>query len=375
MAYALLTALEQRIATGQIELDPAQRAAAQQLDRLADALSKWRPPGSGILGGLFGSRQPPPRGLYIHGKVGRGKTMLMDLFYDEVEFTPKRRVHFHAFMSEVHDLINTARKREDGDPISYAASQIAANARLICFDEFHVTDIADAMILGRLFTALFAEPIVLVATSNVPPSGLYRDGLNRQLFLPFVALLEATVAVLELASARDYRLEKLAGQSLYFSPTGPAADNALREVFFRLTGKLRGEPRYIDIKGRRLRISEAAEGVAFVTFAELCDSPLGANDYLGIADAFHSVILSGIPILAPERRAAARRLVTLVDTLYDRHVGLIVSADAEPDALHPEGDESFLFERTASRLIEMRSPEYLAKRKQTEGPPSADRSL
>jgi cell division protein ZapE len=363
MPQALLDILAARVASGQLQPDAAQSRALEHLDQLSSMLRKWRPASTGLLGGLFASKAPPPCGLYIHGKVGRGKTMLMDLFHEAIAFKPRRRVHFHAFMSEVHAAIGEARKSVDGDPIPFVADKIADSAQLLCFDEFHVTDIADAMILGRLFTGLFERQVVVVATSNVPPSGLYKNGLNRQLFEPFIALLEARMEVLELESAKDFRLEKLAGQPLYFTPVTATSEAALRAAFTRLTGRTKGEPRDIDVKGRKVRISEMAEGTAFVTFAELCARPLGPEDYLQLAEAFHTIILSGVPILVRDRRAEARRFITLIDTLYDAHVGLIVSAEAEPDALHPAGDEAFLFERTASRLIEMRSAGYLAARR------------
>jgi cell division protein ZapE len=275
----------------------------------------------------------------------------------------RRRVHFHAFMSEVHKAIAEARASVDGDPIPHVAEKIADSAQLLCFDEFHVTDIADAMILGRLFSGLFERQVVVVATSNVPPSGLYKNGLNRQLFEPFIGMLETRMEVLELESAKDFRLEKLAGQPLYFTPVDARSEAALRAAFLRLTGQAKGMPRDLDVNGRKVRIGEMAEGTAFVTFEELCARPLGADDYLHMAEAFHTIILSGVPILSRDRRAEARRFITLIDTLYDAHVGLIVSAEAEPDALHPAGDEAFLFERTASRLIEMRSAAYLEARR------------
>jgi cell division protein ZapE len=364
MPQDLLTVFKARLAAGAIQPDPAQQAALDQLAHLASALRTWKPPGKGLLSGLFASKTPPPRGLYIHGKVGRGKTMLMDLFHTAVAVKAKRRIHFHAFMSEVHTAINEARKTVPGDPIPYVANKIADHAHVLCFDEFHVTDIADAMILGRLFEALFARHVVIVATSNVAPQGLYKDGLNRQLFEPSIALIEANMAVLELAAAKDYRLERLAGQKLYFTPLDAASKANLRAAFTTLTGHATGAPRDLNVKGRNVRLSEVAEGAAYLTFDELCARPLGAEDYLQLAEALHTVVLEGVPILHRDRRAEARRFVILIDTLYDAGVGLIVSAEAEPDALHPAGDESFLFERTASRLIEMRSESYLLRRRQ-----------
>ncbi|MGE0765394.1 MAG: cell division protein ZapE [Hyphomicrobiaceae bacterium] len=362
MADGPLEFLDARIRSGEMEDDAVQRAAARRLGELESALATWRSGKRWTFGGLFGGRAPPPRGLYIYGKVGRGKTMLMDLFYETSQFPSRRRVHFHEFMAETHDRIGAARKSLEGDPIPHVAAEIAAGAGLLCFDELHVTDIADAMILGRLFKGLFEREVVMVATSNVPPSELYKNGLNRQLFLPSIALIEAHMAVMELQSSKDFRLEKLEGQQLYFSPLGDRADEALAAAFTRLTGLQRGKPVDLDVKGRTLHVPEAGRGVARFTFDELCDRPLGSLDYLHLAHRFHTLILSDIPRLVPERRAAARRFINLIDTLYDARVGLIASAAAEPDDLHPEGDQSFLFERTASRLTEMRSAAYLDSR-------------
>jgi cell division protein ZapE len=275
-------------------------------------------------------------------------------------------------MAETHDRIGAARKSVDGDPIPHVAAEIAAGAGLLCFDELHVTDIADAMILGRLFKGLFERDVVMVATSNVPPSGLYKNGLNRQLFLPSIALIEQHMEVIELVSAKDFRLEKLEGQQLYFTPLGDRASRALSAAFTRLTGLPRGNPEELDVKGRRWTVPEAARGVARFTFDELCDRPLGSLDYLHLARRYHTIILDGIPRLVPERRSAARRFINLIDSLYDARVGLIASAEAEPDDLHPEGDQSFLFERTASRLIEMRSAAYLESRMERIGSHDAE---
>ena len=364
MANGPLDYLEARMAAGEMDRDEAQLAVARRLGELEAGLLGWRGGRRWSLAGLFGGQSPVPRGLYIHGKVGRGKTMLMDLFYETSRFPAKRRLHFHEFMAETHDLIGAARKAVDGDPIPHVAAQIASGTRLLCFDELHVTDIADAMILGRLFKGLFERDTVMVATSNVAPSELYKNGLNRQLFLPSIALIEHHMEVLELVAAKDFRLEKLEGQQLYFTPLGEASRRALSAAFTRLTGLPRGKPSEIDVKGRRLVVPEAARGVARFTFEELCDRPLGSLDYLHLARRFHTLVLDGIPRLVPQRRAAARRFINLIDTLYDARVGLIASAEAEPDHLHPEGDQSLLFERTASRLIEMRSAAYLESRMQ-----------
>jgi cell division protein ZapE len=359
MAFDPAKALDAYLAEHAIVPDAAQRAVLARLNALSKALTAWQPT-RGRLGSFFAGKSVAPQGVYIHGKVGRGKTMLMDAFFATAPIELKRRVHFHAFMSETHTAIGTARHDVPGDPIPHVAKGIAERARLLCFDEFHITDIADAMILGRLFRALFEHGVVVVATSNVAPSGLYRNGLNRDLFEPFIALLETRLDVVELDAVRDYRLDRLMGRPLYFTPLGPDADAALREAFLRLTGFAVGEPRDLDVDGRKVRLPEVAEGTVFATFEDLCAKPLGARDYLKLAATCHTLILANVPVLHRERRTEARRFITLIDTLYDARTRLIVSAEAEPDALHPAGDEAFLFERTASRLQEMRSADYLA---------------
>jgi cell division protein ZapE len=362
MAGRLLEQYERRVALGEIEPDGAQREAVLRLDALASMLEDWRPGGrGGLLSSLFRPRAATPRGLYLHGGVGRGKTMLMDLFFEEVSFTPKRRLHFHEFMSEVHDRIQRGRATTDGDPIPFVAGEIAAEAGLLCFDELTITDIADAMILARLFKALFERGLVVVATSNSPPDRLYWNGLNRQLFLPFIALLEEQVDVFELRSAKDFRLDKLAGRQLYFAPLNERAAAGVEEHWARLTGKHPGAPTFVDVKGRQVHVPMASMGVARFAFSDLCEKALGSLDYLHIAHSFHTIVVEGIPVLTPERRNEARRLVHLIDTLYDNRNCLIVSAEAEPDQLYPQGDGAQLFERTASRLMEMRSEAYLAR--------------
>lgn len=361
----MLARLDALAASGEIQADKAQRDAAVALDALSLELRRWRAARRTSFTRLFGGTGPDaPRGLYIWGQVGRGKTMLMDMFHESVGFKPRRRIHFHEFMAEVHDRIGAARAHTPGDPIPQVAKDIAAEASLLCFDEFHVTDIADAMILGRLFTALFAAEVVVVATSNVPPERLYKDGLNRQLFVPFIELLAAKTASLELVAAKDFRLEKLAGHPLYFSPLDRAAQASVRESFARLSGAAKGQPRDLEVKGRKVHVPEAANGVALFDFDDLCMKPLGALDYLHIAHAFHTLVITNVPALNRDRRAEARRFITLIDTLYDARVGLVISAAAEPDQIYPSGDEAFLFERTTSRLIEMRSESYLNSRDQ-----------
>jgi cell division protein ZapE len=358
----LLDTYRARVAEGVIEADPAQARVAEQLHGLALELQAWRRR-TGLAAWLRGS-PPAPKGLYIFGAVGRGKTMLMDLFYKATPFQPKRRIHFHEFMAEVHERIAAARRGEQGDPIPQVARVLAAQARLLCFDELHVTDIADAMILGRLFKAMFADDVVIVATSNVSPDDLYKDGLNRALFLPFIDLIGEHMQVEELQAAKDFRLEKLAGKPLYFTPADARARTELDRLWRELTGNHPGAPLDLDLMGRKLHVPLASMGVARFTFAELCEQPLGPSDFLALSHAFHTLLIDEIPVLRPAQKNVTRRFVNLIDTLYDNRVGLIASAAAEPDRLYPEGDVRFLLERTASRLIEMRTEGYLASRNQ-----------
>ena len=350
-----------------IEADPAQAQAAEHLESLAQQLRRWRRRKG--LSALITGSEPAPKGRYIFGPVGRGKTMLMDLFFQATTFRPKRRLHFHEFMAEVHDRIGAARKAVPGDPIPHVAKGIADESALLCFDELHVTDIADAMILGRLFRALFEAQVVVVATSNVAPGELYRNGLNRALFLPFIELIGQHMEVEELLAAKDFRLDKLAGKPLYFAPADARARAEMDRLWGELTGHHPGAPADLEVKGRKLRVPLASMGVARFTFAELCEAPLGANDFLRIAHAFHTVMIDAIPVLAKAPRDVTRRFVNLIDTLYDARVCLVASAAAEPQALYAAGDMAYLFERTASRLIEMRSQGYLAARMDRLGAP------
>jgi cell division protein ZapE len=358
-------------ASGAIEHDPAQAALAARLDALASRLDEAALASKGrALGWLFGAKHraaTSTRGLYIWGSVGRGKTMLMDMFHDRLALRAKRRAHFHAFMAEVHERIHAFRQRvrageeKDGDPIAPTARAIADETRVLCFDEFAVTDIADAMILGRLFTALFNEGVTLVATSNVEPSRLYEDGLNRALFTPFLDLLARNVDVMKLEARTDFRLEKLAGSPVYHSPLGAGATAALGRAFERLTGMAQAPSLTLQVQGHALQIPQATQGVARASFADLCAHAYGASDYLAIARRFHTLVLDDVPLLEVENRNEAKRFIILIDTLYERSVKLVVSAAAEPHLLYraDHGREAFEFDRTASRLIEMRSREYL----------------
>ncbi len=359
------------VADGRLEADPAQAELATRLDRLAAGLVGYRPGRrAGALGRLIGAKpNGAPRGLYIHGAVGRGKTLLMDIFFEIAPLALKRRVHFHAFMADVHARVHRWRQmRKRGeivgeDPIAPVAAALAGEAWLLCFDEFGVRDIADAMILGRLFTALFAAGVVVVATSNAAPGDLYKDGLNRALFLPFVATMRERLDVVELAARTDFRLEKLARAPVYYCPDDARAGAALDATFLSLTGAPRGAPMDIALLGRTLRVPQAIDGVARFSFDEICRRPLGAADYLAIAERFHTLVVDHIPALGEGERNEARRFITLVDALYDMRVKLIASAAAEPAELYraPDGAEAFEFARAASRLIEMRSVDYLGE--------------
>ncbi len=349
-----------------ISFDPAQERAAQRLEALHGALAGGAPkPARGFR--LFGRRKAAeagPRGVYLHGGVGRGKTMLMDLFFDAVQLERKRRVHFHAFMQEVHKAINVANRETEGsdDPIPVLARQIAEEACLLCFDEFHVTDIADAMILGRLFEGLFTEGVVPVMTSNRHPDELYKGGLNRQLFLPFIEIINDRLDVVSLDGPQDYRQLFLKQARLYHTPLSPAAEAELGRAFERLSGGGALEPVTLHVQGRALSIPRAAKGVARLSFAELCEQPLGAADYLTLATAFHTIVLGGIPRLGKEKRNEAKRFVTLIDVLYEHKVHLICAADAPPSELYQAGEGAFEFARTASRLTEMQSEDYVSER-------------
>jgi cell division protein ZapE len=360
------------VAAGEIERDPAQDALAARLDRLNARLDTHRlARKSSSLGWLFGTREKterPLKGLYIHGEVGRGKTMLMDLFFAASAVRRKRRAHFHEFMADVHERVHAYRQMikagtlANGDPIVRVAGDIAEESWLLCFDEFHVTDIADAMILGRLFTSLFARGVIVVATSNVDPDELYKDGLNRALFLPFIAQLRQHMDVARLAARADFRLQKLTSVRVWHVPADAAADRALDEAWRRLTLGEAGSPVELVVKGHVVHVPRAAHRVARFTFAELCERPLGPIDYLRLAREFQALVLDHVPVMDYPQRNEAKRFIALIDTMYDNAVKLVASAAAEPMALYraTEGYEASEFRRTASRLIEMGSQDYLA---------------
>jgi cell division protein ZapE len=361
-----MTALAERyralVAGGELKPDPDQQHAVAVLDALAARLAK---PRRGLLG-LFGKAESPG-GVYLWGGVGRGKSMLMDLAFETIDVEPRRRVHFHEFMLEVHARLREEREREESDPLPKVAEAIAGEAKLLCFDEMVVGNPADAMILSRLFSHLLEEGVTVVTTSNRPPRDLYLGGLNRELFLPFIDLIEAKLEVVPLNGPVDYRLERLGGMPTWYVPNGPEATRALSEAFFRLTDhpvEDRARVPSEDLPlggGRTLHVPKSLKGVAVLSFRRLCGEARGAADYLAVARHFHTVILVGIPRMGPENRNEAARFVTLIDALYEHKVKLLAAADAVPEELYVAGDGAFEFERTASRLIEMRSADYLAE--------------
>jgi cell division protein ZapE len=360
------------VAAGEIERDTGQEEVVARLARLNERLAMHRlARKSSSLGWLFGQRVEPGqqlKGLYIWGEVGRGKTMLMDMFFAACPVQRKRRAHFHQFMLDVHERLNAYRQKLKvgetlaGDPIHLVADDLAEQAWVLCFDEFHVTDIADAMILGRLFTRMFERGVVVVATSNVEPPELYKDGLNRALFIPFIALLEERMDVVRLDARTDFRMEKLIDVKVWLVPADEAADRALDAAWRRLAGGRNGHALDLIVKGHHLHVPCAAMGVARFSFDDLCGQPLGAIDYLRIAHEFHTIVIDRVPAMTYADRNEAKRFIALIDTLYDAGVKLVASAAAEPAALYQadDGYEANEFKRTASRLIEMGSTEYLA---------------
>ncbi|MDB5467115.1 MAG: conserved predicted ATPase [Phenylobacterium sp.] len=370
MPSALQAAYDARLERGELRPDPAQAEGLRALVRLEQELAEAAPTGG--LAALF--RKPQSlRGVYLVGPVGRGKSMLMDLFFETAPTESKRRTHFHVFMGEVHRLIGewrsgdaAARKARFGqhkgdDPIPPVADMVAGAARLLCFDEFQVTDIADAMILGRLFEALFARGVTLVATSNRAPDDLYKDGINRQLFLPFIDLLKARLEVVMVAGGHDYRLDRLRAAGAWFSPDDPDNQRSFDRLWCDMLGAEEESGATVEVLGRKITLPRASGGLVRAGFASLCSVALGPNDYLALAARFHTVFLEDVPKLTSNRREEARRFVILIDTLYEAKTRLVVLAEAEPAQLYPAGDGAFEFDRTASRLQEMRSADWLSE--------------
>jgi cell division protein ZapE len=370
MDHPLFDKYRARVAKGELKLDAAQDAAAQRLEALDEALKHYRPGRRS----WFGPRRVP-RGIYLWGDVGRGKSMLMDMFFACAPTAPKRRVHFNAFMMDTHARIHAWRnldprvrsKRPEyvadagDDPIPPVARAIAREAALLCFDELQVNDVADAMILGRLFAQLFDNGTVIVATSNTRPKRLYEGGLNRQLFLPFIALIEDRLDVVEIDGPQDYRLARIAALNRYIAPLGPQADAAMDEAWALVTGCRSGEPETLRLLGRELIVPAACAGAARFSFDALCLKPLAAPDYLALARRYEMLFVDRVPVMTPEMRDAARRLTLLIDTLYDESINFVCSAAAPPDALYVDGDGADAFRRTASRLVEMQSTDYAAR--------------
>ena len=360
--------LQKRVQAGELRADAEQLVAAQKLDELLIRLESYKPKRT------LRGRTATPNGLYIWGGVGRGKSMLMDMFFEAAPTQKKTRVHFHAFMQDIHKRISSWRKLSSkerkaqpnyvrgagDDPIAPTAKAIAADATLLCFDEFHVTDITDAMILSRLFTALLARGVVVVATSNRAPDDLYKDGLNRKLFLPFIELLKQKLEVLAFNGDEDHRLRKLHKAPMHYSPLGAKADAGIEAIWQRLIRLNQPSLQTLKVQGREVDLLAAA-GTARVNFSDLCDRALGAADYLEIAKTFTTLILENVPKMGPHNRNEAKRFVTLIDALYENKTKLVLSADALPEKLYDAGDGAFEFERTASRLMEMRSDEYIGQ--------------
>jgi cell division protein ZapE len=357
-AYAALAA------AGELKPDQDQKGAVKALDRLEYELTHNK---LGWFERLLGRPRDAPCGVYLWGGVGRGKSMLMDLAFDNIDVRPKRRTHFHAFMIEVHQRLREARRSEEGDPVTRVAREIADEVKLLAFDEMMVTNSADAMIMSRLFTALIDQGVAIVTTSNRPPRDLYENGLNRELFIPFIELIERRMEVVPLNGPTDYRLDRMQGLDTWLVPNGPEATQRLSAAFFQLTDhpvedRARVPSEELDVGGgRTLHVPKSLKGVAVFSFKRLCGEARGAADYLAIARRFHTVIVVGIPIMTVAMRNEAARFVTLIDALYEHRVKLLAAADAEPEGLYPAGDGRFEFERTVSRLEEMQSADYLAE--------------
>ncbi|MAF29327.1 MAG: cell division protein ZapE [Croceicoccus sp.] len=363
----LIARYEELLAHDELRPDEEQKAAIHRLARLQEELEA-SPASQGFFARLKREKPPRPRGIYMWGDVGRGKSMMMDLFHETLDIAAKRRVHFHEFMLEVDQRLRDERKKESGDPVAPVARQLGEGIRCLCFDEMVVKNTADAMIMSRLFTALIRdEGVTVVTTSNRPPRDLYKDGLNRGLFLPFIDLIEAELDTLTLNGPTDYRLERLGGMDVWYSPTGPAATEKAREAFFRLTDYPPEDAEHVT--GHELKVGEqrslwvpkSLKGVAVFSFKRLCAQPRGSSDFLAIARHYHSVIIVGIPVMGPDMLNEAARFVTLIDALYENGVKLIATADADPADLYPSGNGAFEFGRTVSRLMEMQSADYLAR--------------
>lgn len=361
----LIARYDELLDSGELHPDPEQRAAAEVLARVQDELESRK--GTGFFRRLAGKKIAPVRGAYMWGGVGRGKSMLMDLFHETVTIPAKRRTHFHAFMLEVHQRIRQEREREAGDPILPVAAAIAAEVRCLAFDEMVVNNSADAMIMSRLFRALIVDHgVTVVTTSNRPPRDLYKDGLNREHFLPFIDLIQAKLDVVELNGPTDYRLDRIGGMKSWHSPISENATAQVRELFFRMTDFAPEDAEHVPSAeldlggGRSLHVPKSLKGVAVFSFKRLCAEARGASDYLAIARAYHTVIIVGIPQMDKDMRNEAARFVTLIDALYEYRVKLFVTAAVEPEKLYPSGDGAFEFERTVSRLKEMQSADYMA---------------
>ena len=374
MSHSPIERYRARLNAGQLQPDKAQARAAHALDGLYRALKVYRPRSRRIFGFSFGGNgTDPPKGLYIHGDVGRGKSALMDMFYESAPTARRRRVHFNQFMTETHQRIHEWRnlsprersrrpefvREAEDDPIAPVAKRILSEATLLCLDEFQVNDVADAMILGRLFEKLLTSGVIIVLTSNTAPDELYAGGLNRQLFLPFIALIKDRLEMVELNGPRDYRLESMAGVTVYNTPLGPAAHTAMDAAWRRLTDNATSAPVTLEVLERKLLVPQAAGGVARFSFDALCGDALGAADYLALAQNFHTLLIDGIPRLGPEQSNEARRFTLLIDTLYDEKMKLVCSAASPPQELYTDGENAQAFRRAASRLIEMGSDDYL----------------
>ena len=351
MMADMIQKYDELVAQGTLRPDPAQKALMPEFERIRTGLA------NPAKGGLFRKPPPPPKGLYLWGGVGRGKSMLMDLFVDHLESIPARRVHFHAFMQEIHADMHAARKRGVDDAIAPVADAVAKSVRLLAFDEMQITDITDAMIVGRLFERLFAAGVVVVTTSNRIPDDLYKDGLNRQLFLPFIDLIKDKMVVHELASPTDYRQDRLAGSPVYFTPLGPEAHAQMNAIWQDLSGGA-SEALTLNVKGREVTVPRFRNGIGRASFFDLCAQPLGPGDYLAIAQSLKVLLIDDIPALSRSNFNEAKRFVTLIDTLYEARIRLICSAAARPEMLYLEGEGTFEFERTASRLREMQSQDW-----------------